>query len=217
MSTQGKEIARLEQRKFGAGKQTFVLHEDGALLVALSKGGNIQYGSISLMGWDPEPSHARNVPKLSRIVLIIVSVVLCIFMALVILLAMFSAPDKGGAIAVVICMFVIFGILWWVLYSQYLLQSYDVLIFCDTSTGAQLAPHNNLPNEKEFSDFVEVLKATVRKYPQASLANTQSTPADLREFARLRDDGILTAEEYEEAKRKWLSNIEPSPRIGFHT
>jgi len=77
----GKEIARLEQSKRGKGKQSFILYEEGTLLITVSKGGNLQHFSVSLMGWDPEPAHEKNYPRTSRVVLKIISVILCVFFA----------------------------------------------------------------------------------------------------------------------------------------
>ena len=94
----GKEIARLEQQKRGHGKQTFVLQDDGTLLVTVAQQGNIQHLSMPLVGWE----------------------------------------------------------------------------------------------------------------------STDTVISELREFARLRDDGILTTEEFEEKKRKLLATQNASSKMGFH-
>ncbi|MCL1920725.1 MAG: SHOCT domain-containing protein [Kiritimatiellaeota bacterium] len=208
----GKEIARLEQSKRGKGKQSFILYEEGTLLITVSKGGNLQHFSVSLMGWDPEPAHEKNYPRTSRVVLKIISVILCVFFALV-GAALFFSSGKG--IAPILFVVVVLGISWAVLYNLYLLQSYDVLIFRNPATGGQFALHNNVPGEKEFSAFVEALKTVIKKFPSIPLWPTNTTVAELREFARLRDDGILTNEEFEEAKRKLLSNMNSSSSMGF--
>jgi len=204
-----KVVARLEQQKFGKGKQSFILHEDGVLFVTVSKGGSLQHFSVSLMGWDAEPVHEKNAPKLSRIVHRIVFA-----MSWIPIVAMFLAPNNNGIIAMFI-LFIFFGIFWAILYSQYLHQSYDVLIFCNRVVGGQLTLHNNVPNEKEFSSFVDILKATIKKFPNIPQGQTHTTVSELREFARLRDDGILTNEEFEEAKRKLLSNMNSPSSMGF--
>lgn len=210
----GKEIARLEQQKFGKGKQSFVLHEDGTLLVTASKGGNLQHFSVSLAGWDTDPAHEKSYPKVSRVVLQTVSVAMCLVL-IPMLVSVFFTSNKWGLIGMIFFLCVVFGILWTILYSQYRLQSYDVLIFRNRLTGGQLILHNDVPNEKVFSAFVKSLKSIIRKFPVISLTQTNTTVSELREFARLRDDGILTNKEFEEAKRQSLSKITSPSNMGF--
>ena len=209
-----KEIARLEQQKFGKGKQSFVLHEDGTLLVTLSKKGNFQQFSLPVAGWDPEPSHEKNSPWLSRVILKAVLVLICI-MIVTMFGCMFASVATGHTGAAFV-LAVILGGCWVLLYTQYLLQSYDVLIFRNPATGGQLVLHNNVPNEKEFSSFVEALKATIKKFPYIPLGETRTMVTELREYVRLRDEGVLTNEEFEEVKRKLLANVNSSSKMGFH-
>ena len=76
--------------------------------------------------------------------------------------------------------------------------------------------HNNLPNESEFATFLEKLKATIKKVPAGHLIPTNLMVTELREFARLRDDGILTNEEFEAAKRSLLAKVNSPASVGFH-
>ena len=203
-----KEIARLEQRKFSKGRQAFALQEDGTLLVTASKGGNIQHFSVSLAGWDPEPAHEKNTPKSSLVMLRIIFILSCMP-----LLTIFFVPIK--AIAAMLILSAIFFVLLGILRSDYLHRSYDVLVFRNPNTGGQLIFHYNVPNEKEFSEFITKLKDTIKKSPYVAYGLTPTKTAELREFARLRDDGIITNEEFEEVKRKLLSNINASSSMGF--
>jgi len=212
-----KEIAHLEQRKFSKGKQSFVLNEDGTLHVTTSKGESFQHFSIDLAGWSPDPVHAKNNPIIHRIFLILFAAVLALYVLGGTLFALFALPDMPDTtLPAIIGPTVIFGILWLIVFNQYQLRNYDHLVFSNTTTGAFLVLFNNLPSANEFSAFVETLKATIKKYPKPAFPNAQSTTADLREFARLRDDGILTIDEYEEVKRKLLSDIKAPSTIGFH-
>ena len=205
-----KEIARLEQRKFGNGKQAFALREDGTLLVTLSKGGNIQHFCLSLIGWDSEPAHEKNGNRLYRVTLKVLLPLICIPIVGV-LLSLKS--DVNVASALMMCFVLLFS--WGFLFKRNLCQTYDVLIFRNPMTGGQIVLHNNMPNEKEFSSFVVALKNIIKKYPYIIPEYANTAVADLREFARLRDDGVLTNEEFEEAKRKLLSTINTSSNMGF--
>ena len=211
----GKEVARLEQYKIGKGKQTFVLHDDGTLLVTAAKDGNLQHFSMSLMGWNPGPVHVKNNPRVSRMILTVISVVLGLFMILMFFTICY-APTQGGTIFAPVFFLVVSGVLWTVLFTRHQRQCYDVLIFRNPMTGGQLVSHHNLPEENEFTAFVEALKAIIKKYPAMPLGQPETTIGKLREFARLRDEGILTDDEFEEAKRKVLSNMGSSSKIGFH-
>ena len=210
-----KENARLEQQKFGKGKQSFILHEDGTLLVTLSRKGNFQQFSLLLAGWDPEPSHEKNSPWFSRVILKAVFVLIC--MMVVTSFGCILASAGTGNIGAALVLAVVLGGCWALLYSQYLLQSYDILIFRNPATGGQLALHNNVPNEKEFSSFVEALKAIIKKLPYMPPGETRTTVAELREYVQLRNEGVLTSEEFEEVKRKLLTNINSSSKMGFHS
>ena len=210
-----KETTRLEQNKRGKGKQVFVLREDGTLLVTLSKGGNIQHFSITLAGWDPEFAHEKNDPKLSRVVFRIISVFLCTFMALVVIAFLFNVKDQSKSIFPIVFVCTILGIAWRFLYNQYQLRNYDLLIFRNPMTGGQLVLHYNVPNEKEFSEFLKKLQDSIKKHPYVSPAQIPSKTAELREFAQLRDEGVITSEEFEETKRKLLSTINTSSNMGF--
>ena len=203
-----KEIARIEQKKFGKGKQAFVLREDGTLLVTLSKGGNLQHFSITLTGWESEPVHEKNVARFSRFLLKVIVVLIILS-----LLGMAFMPIKD--LPGMLCMFIVFSFMGFMILSEYLQRSYDILLFRNQLTGGQLMLYNNIPNEKEFSSFVAALKTVMKKFPYVMPEHTNTAVADLREFARLRDDGVLTNEEFEEAKRKLLSTINTPSNMGF--
>jgi len=208
-----KEIARLEQRKFSTGKQSFVLHEDGTLSVTLSKGGNRQNFSMPLAGWDPAPLHEKDNAMSSRVAFGITSVLLFIVVALVV---RFFDSAESLNLAAGVSFILVLPIFWVLFLVQCFRKRYDILVFRNPATQQTLVLHNNVPNEKEFSSFVETLKATVKKFQYVPFAQTDTTVAELREFARLRDDGILTNEEFEDAKRKLLANVNSPSKIGFH-
>ena len=211
-----KEIARLEQRKSGKGKQVFVLREDGTLLVTLSKSGNLQHFSVALAGWDTEPAHETNDPTISRVVFRVISVLLGIFMAIAGMVLLFNAHNLNKSILPIVFVCAILGIAWRFLYNQYQLRNYDLFIFRNPMTGGQLVLHYNVPDEKKFSEFVKKLQDSIKKCPYVPPSQIPSKTAELREFARLRDEGIITSEEFEETKQKLLSNINSSSNMGFH-
>ncbi|MCL1920726.1 MAG: hypothetical protein FWG50_06565 [Kiritimatiellaeota bacterium] len=206
-----EEIARLEQRNLGRGKQSFILREDGTLLVTILKGRNLQHFSVSLAGWNPEPIQEKNTPKLfDNIVFAFVSVLLAVcFVGLFI--ASFDAPVKtiGG-------LMMYFGLLavWWLtLLDKFLHRKDIVLIFRNPMTGAWIALFDEKPNAKDFSSFVEALKATIRRFANAMPERMQTKTIDLCEFTRLRDEGILTGEELEEIKRKFSTSMPPAESV----
>ena len=162
---------------------------------------------MSLTGWDSESSRQKNIALPFR-----VTVGIVLGLVLIGGISLFFISDEE--------------ILSWIFFALFMVgigvfgvknhKSYDVVIFRSPTTGQQLVLHNNVPNEKEFSSFVETLKATIKKFPAIPLGQANTTIAELREFARLRDDGILNNEEFEEAKRKLLASLNSSAKIGFH-
>jgi len=208
-----KEIARLEQHRFNTAKQVFTLRDDGTLLVTISRGlGNFSHYAISLAGWSPEFAHEKNGFAFWRFIPGLV-VSFCIPLGV-----MASALQKNDAayaslvFAGCLCLFILF---WGFVLLRWLRRSYDVIIFHNPTTGGQLVLHYNVPNEKEFSEFVKKLQDSIKKHPYVSPAQIPSQTAELREFARLRDEGVITSEEFEETKRKLLSTINTSSTMGF--
>ena len=208
-----KEITRLEQRKFNKGRSVFVLRDNGTLLYTFTHGANVQHLEIDLSGFSPESNHSKKQSRVSRAILKLAFVLMCAPVVIVILALPF-APMKS--VLPILSMSLIFGFMWLIMRSVHDTHYFDWIIFRKPMTGGQIVFYNNLPNEKTFADFISALTTEIKKYPAVRINKESTMSAELREFARLRDEGVLTNEEFEEAKRKLLMKINASSDIGFH-
>ena len=209
-----KEIARLEQKKFGKIKQTFLLYDDGTLFISLTNKGNIQEFSAKLTGWDPEPAHNKGSTKGTLLFGCLCLGLVCAGIASVALWANVLSTEILTPIWMGILFCPVFG--WWSL-DKYHREKYDVLVFCNPTTNSQLVLFYDKPNKEAFDSFVAALKNTLTKFQNVIPNAAQALTADLREFARLRDDGIMSNEEFEETKRKLLATLDSPSGIGFHS
>lgn len=98
-------------------------------------------------------------------------------------------------------------------------DSFDIVVFFNRFNGE---PVFNLfhakPNPEEFRAFVGEITKRIK---QAGLESekpedSSSIPQQIQGFARLRDQGILTQEEFDKIKARLLGSLENEPkRIGF--
>ena len=197
------EVARLEQQNLGRGKQSFILHEDGTLFITVKKW-RFQHSAVSLAGWSPDPTHEKSMPRLLDTVIFCAVSVLLLALFAGLLFASFVTPTV--AISGLMLYFGLLMVWWLVLLDRFLHRKDHFLIFRNPETGAWFALFNDVPNVNEVSSFVETLAAIIKKVSNARPRHISATPHDFYELTRLRDDGILTHEEFEEASRKLFAN-----------
>lgn len=100
-------------------------------------------------------------------------------------------------------------------------KSFDWLRFHSKYTGEPvLYFHFNKPDEKTFSIYIKKLVSLIKTIEEKEQENIESNEVSvtnkIKEFAQLRDKGLISEEEYQISKKKLLNQIDnPEKQIGF--
>jgi hypothetical protein len=97
-------------------------------------------------------------------------------------------------------------------------HTYDVTGFCARASGQTVFTlFTDKPNAVEFQNFVGTLRKRIAELRDVA-PSTDSTAEQLQSFARLREQGILTDEEFAKIKERLLDTVgRESRRLGFHS
>lgn len=89
-------------------------------------------------------------------------------------------------------------------------RSSDRILFYSRHGRAPLVDLlNNNPGKNEFQDFLQDLEQRIRQAQEGAYPNTREhLAAELREHRRLKDEAIISVEEYETVKRRILGSHE---------
>ena len=200
---------KLTQKRLLFGTQTFELTGDDQLLVSTKGWGGEKRFKVPLASLDPEPARIRTRP-IFRWAL---AALLGTLFGGVVLLGVWS-PDGGEPVSPGL-----FGIILGAFFVAFLrsavLETVNVMAFYDRFSGRPLlTPWFNNPNAKTFDDAMRELRNRISRLSGSFIATEPNVEAQLRSLHRLRDEGLLTPEEFEVAKRRALGAGEKAA-IGF--
>lgn len=202
---------RITQKKFLKGWRTFELVDDSTLRLEWKLGRQLQERSIDLTGFESNPIHDRH----SDIIALIVGILFAL--PAVFLFASLFWVDQGAIIAIFVFAFALAGISGFAI-RQYSMRTYDVITFAHAYTGETFSFFVDEPNPTEFKEFVEELKKRIQKLQHTSVPPPrapQSFSQELQSLAKLRDDGVLSEDEFNIAKKRILGEDSSAPLVGF--
>ena len=114
---------------------------------------------------------------------------------------------------------ILLGIGGWLLWQYQNEKAHGHFVYFRHGGGAFGLWHNQ-PNPAVYSRFLEALREAVEKAEKdadsKAKADTDSMAHEVRELAKLRDEGIISEEEYTAGKRRILGMDDPDRHIGFH-
>ncbi len=204
-------IGTLEQRPRGKGKHRFELFDDGRVLVRFKRGLEQHETSIELARLERHPQRHQERQGCAFTVFVVFALALVGALAGVV----FTSWDSGGRLAFMVA-FVPLAIIAWAGWREFVRNSYDILLFVDPITGRNLVLHQGLPDQARFEEFVAKLQKEVAKHSAVTGAGAPRGTADqIRELAKLKDEGILTEEEFKTGKQKILEGQPSGGPIGF--
>jgi hypothetical protein len=100
------------------------------------------------------------------------------------------------------------GLCW----REYVRRSYDLLVLDEPMTGNRLVIFKSVPDEATVDGFVSILQTEIHKAREAALVSSvlSSTmlSAELERLAALRDRGVLSETELQQAKTSLLAGGE---------
>jgi hypothetical protein len=191
----------LSQSIFLKGKRFVRLLPDDTLRVEVRSDGAISEFSVALRHLDDSPIRIKQPP--SKFVL---GAVVCSFLFLGTFAAWPFVSDQAGRIVLGFLSFLLVLPLGFSFYRLWR-HTYDVTAFRDRESGQ---PVFNLftdePSHEEFQRFVTTLQKRIGASREFSPG--ASTAADqLQSFARLKEQGILTHEEFATIKKRLLDSV----------
>lgn len=203
------ETLRLEQKKFGQGRQTFELRKGEAWVrVATNSHGRGDEYEVPFEVLSSNFNRIRRRPF---------KAMLCagIFGAVALVLATqgFSAEAPGFAlVAVPFLLIASYYVFAW------FREGVDATIFFNRFSGATaLAIWNGKPTEAASSEFCKAVAEQAKKVEATHVSASGESAADqLRKFSQLFKEGIISEQEFAETKARLLA-LPDKREIGFHS
>ena len=201
------ETLRLEQKRFGRGRQTFELRkgEDCVRVSTSSHERGAEY-KVPLEILSPDFNRIRErsfKPMLYA----------CIFGAACLLMAVAGVNEPAAAILAVPI-----GIVAAYCAFAWYRDSVDMTVFFNRFSGkGALAIWNGKPTEAACSEFCKAVVEAAKKFEPKTVASSGDSPADqLRKFSQLFKEGVISEQEFAETKARLLA-LPDKREIGFHS
>ena len=206
-------ISKLDQRALFRGRRCFAILKDGRVTAAYAGPSLRQEITMQLAGINPNATRTRHVAT-----------------DMIVGMAIFAIPVLGFLWATVTARFGSEAFFWFVgatlmfmlpvglCWREYVRRSYDLLVLSEPLTGNQLVIFRSVPDQAAVDGFVATLQAEMQKARES--ARSSSGPgsvmlsAELERLATLRDRGVLSEAEFQQAKTTLLAGGE-NRRIGF--
>lgn len=201
----------LKQSIFLKGSRQLKLMPDDTLRVEIRSDGAVSEFSIPLCTLDPSPMRKKQPP--SKFVF---GFVVCAFLLLGSFAAqLFAVSDIRIVLGVLSFLLMLpFG------FSLYRLWrfTYDITVFYDRSSGqAAFTLFTDKPDPSTFREFVSHLTKQIKSADMRDPnGRADSIAAELQSFAKLKEQGILTEEEFKTIKQRLLDKLNTGTAvIGF--
>jgi hypothetical protein len=207
-------IAKLEQRGRFKGRRSFFIQDDGKVSAKYAGAGLRQEVTLQLAGINPNVTRQKHVA-----VDMIIAFALFLIPALGFLWAAIRAPfgsEQSLWFAGAALFFLLpLGLCW----REFARKSFDLLVLTEPATGNRLVIFRSLPDASTVDGFISILQTEIPKARAAIQAvmgtGIQSLSTELERLASLRDRGVLSLTEFQQAKEGLLSGLQIR-RIGFH-
>lgn len=205
-------MLEISQRLFLKGARKLRFNADDMLSVTVSQNGHVNEFSVSVALLGESPSRVRQpASKYLAGVLVFGLITLASFLA-----AVFTSNADARA------SFGIFSFLFLFPTALAVFRmwrgTYDLLIFYNRFNGQPVFNmFHDCPTSEACQGFVsELVKRIKLKALDAPLADPTSIPNQLQGFARLRDQAILSEEEFQSIKSRLLQRVSDAPaKLGF--
>lgn len=198
---------RLEQRMFSRGKQSFELKDDDDYIrVSTSRRGNASEYRVPLEIISPDPNRLKRLDIQS-----LVGAIVFTLGTAALLIPVFVYKEWGFLIICGLVALPAVGFLY-----QCRARSVNASVYYARNNGQSvLVVWNANPSQTVVDEFCAELTQRARRLDNKMRFKQSLSPADeLRKLGELRKDGVLTEEEFVQAKAKVLEGME-NRSIGF--
>lgn len=139
--------------------------------------------------------------------------ILC-FICAIPALFMLDGASYGEITLLVIGISAIIGIVWKLIQSRK--KAFDLWHYGFASGGGAFSIHAKSPSEQEVTAFRDKLEDLIKKFsPESAPMANGSAASEIHQLHRLHEAGVLTAEEFQNAKTRVLEADKAPRAIGF--
>jgi len=206
-------ISRLDQRALFHGTRSFVIQKDGKVVATYSGPALRQDLMLQLSCINPNVTREKHVATDMLVGVGIFLIPLLSFLWGIITARFGSEPFWWFSGAALVFLLPV-GLCW----REYMRRSYDLLILMEPMTGNRLVIFRSEPDQAAVDGFLTILQAEMQKArEQLGLVNgpaSATLSAEIERLAALRERGVLSEAEFQQAKATVLAGAE-SRRIGF--
>jgi hypothetical protein len=205
-------MLEISQRRFMKGARKLRFTTDDMLSVTINQNGHVNEFSVSVGLLSESPSRVKQpATKFLGGVLVFGLITL-----VALLVAVFTSnTETRVSCAVLATLFLLPTSL---AVSRMLRGTYDLLVFHNRFNGQPVFNmFHDCPTVEACQGFVsELVKRIKLKGLDAAQADPNSIPNQLQGFARLRDQAILSEEEFQSIKSRLLQSVSEAPgKLGF--
>jgi hypothetical protein len=205
-------IAKLEQRALFKGRRAFVIHDNGTVTVTYAVPGLHQELTLQLSGINPNATRQKHV-AVDMIIGFAIFLLPTLGFSWSAITSRFGSDPFYWYAGMALLFMLPLGLCW----REFLRKSFDLHILTEPLTGNQLVILQSVPDRNTVDGFISTLQAEIQKVRTAFQSSAGPTlSAELERLASLRDRGVLSEPEFQQAKTGLLSGLE-TRRIGFHT
>jgi hypothetical protein len=203
-------IDRLDQAAAFKGRRSFSIQKEGTVLATYSGPGLHREITLQLAGINPNVTREKHVATD-----MIVGVGIFIIPTIGFLWGAITSSFGSAAFWWFFGAFVVFllpvGLCW----REYIRKSYDLLVFAEPLTGNRLIVFRAVPTQAVVDRFVGALQTAIQKAREAApIQGSGLLSTELERLAALRDRGVLSDAEFQQAKFSLLGSAERRS-IGF--
>ena len=190
-------MIELIQKSFMKGKRRFVLSGDGSIRCEYRNGRSVYEYSVDLAKLDINPRQNYFFATSMLIGALILGIPAVTFLIRALLVT--SSTETRIVCSFFSVMLSPFALL--CVFGLYR-QSYRLLVFTNpTNDQDSVALYVNKPDPLRFQSFVDELKQTI-KNAHLSISPNIGIASEIRELVKLRDEGVLSEEEFLSAKTR---------------
>jgi hypothetical protein len=205
-------MLEISQRLFLRGKRRLRLTTDDVLSVTVSQTGHFNEFSVPVGSLSESPSRVKQPATKFLGGVLVFGLITLTSLLVAVFTSNVETRVSCGVLSVLFLMPTALAV------SRMLRGTYDLLVFHNRFNGQPVFNlFHDCPTAEACQSFVsELVKRIKLKALDVPMADPNSIPNQLQGFARLRDQAILSEEEFQSIKSRLLQSVSDAPgKLGF--